>query len=197
MVTGPLDPLPGGPARPEILILPVIQSGECEIGFLPPRPALRHHEAVDEALHDDGAGILLPRPAQIGLERAHHGFEIGRGHDPRVVDGYARVLERVAPALCGHHVRLAPQRLSHVDDAVLEDYGRVAEDEVDGAVDVARFVELALRMDEESVLIPLEPARIEHRQIRGRPERHRLPSLWARRVAEGDAPGYESDAIDS
>lgn len=60
------------------------------------------------------------------------------------MDGYTRVLKRVPPALGRDHVGLAHERLSGVDDGVLDNDGGIAEDDVDGAVNVAGFEELAL-----------------------------------------------------
>lgn len=197
MVTGPLDPVRQWPTRPEILVLPIIQSTQREIRIFPSGPPIRANKPVDETLHNNGPRVLLPRPAQKRLERADDGFEIGRGHDPGVVDGYTRVLKRVAPALGGDDVGLAPQGFAHVDDAVLDDDGGIAEDEVDGAVDVAWFIELALRVDEEGVLVALETAGVEDGEVGGGPEGDRLAALWTGGVAECDSSGYESDAVDA
>lgn len=74
---------------------------------------------------------------------------------------------RVVAALCSNDVGLAFERSPDENDAVLEDYGGVAENEVDGAVDVAFSVELALGVDHESVLVALDGATVEDREIGG------------------------------
>lgn len=56
------------------------------------------------------------------------------------MDGDACILIRVTSALGSDHVCLPGQRLSDVDDAILEDDSGIAEDDVDGAVYVAGFV---------------------------------------------------------
>lgn len=60
------------------------------------------------------------------------------------MDRDPRVLVRVDPALCRDGDLLAGEGTAGVDHAVLEDDGGVAENEVDGAVDVAFLVELTL-----------------------------------------------------
>jgi len=121
--------------------------------------------------------------------------EVGGGEDPGVLDGYAGVLKRVPPTLGGDRVGLAGEGLPSVEVAVLEDDGGVAEDEVDGAVDDAGFEELALCLDEESVLEAFEGAGIEDGEIGCRPESHRLAFFLTRRVAERDSACDESKAI--
>ena len=102
------------------------------------------------------------------------------------------VLVRVGAALGGNRVLLLAHRPPRVDHAVLEDYGGVAEDEVDGAVDVALFVELTLGVDVEGVLVALEAAAVEDGEVGAGPEGHGLVVLGTGRVAECDALGDES-----
>lgn len=78
------------------------------------------------------------------------------------MDHDARVLIRVGSALRCDGVLLAWHRLPDVDGAVLDDGGCVAEDEVDGAEDLAVAVELALGVDVESVLVAFEAAPVEN-----------------------------------
>ncbi|GER35051.1 copper amine oxidase family protein [Striga asiatica] len=132
-VTGPPYPTPHVRPRPKIPILPIIQTGQGKIGVTPSGPPLRRHQLIKIGLHD-------------------HGPRVRVGHDPAAVDGYARVLERVAPPLGCHHVGLAREGSADVDDAVLEDGGCIAEDDVYGTVDEARLVKLALGLDVEGVL---------------------------------------------
>lgn len=77
--------------------------------------------------------------------------------------GDAGVLVRIGPALGRDGDLLLVHGAAGVDHAVLEDGGSVAEDEVHGAVDVALFVELPLRVDVEGVLVAFETAAEEHR----------------------------------
>lgn len=195
MVTGPLDPASSGSTRTEIMVLPVIQSRQRKIGIFPPWPPLGDHKTIYETLHNHSPRVLLPGSTQISFKGPDNRFEVGCGHDPRVVDGDTRILERVTSALGCDDVGLPYQRFPDINNAVLEDDGGVSKNEINGSIDVAWFVELTLRMDEESVLVPFEPARVEHGQIRRWPKRHRLPPLWPRSVAECDSPGYESYAI--
>lgn len=58
------------------------------------------------------------------------------------MDHDARVLVRIGLALCSDRVLLARHEEPREDVAALEDDGRIAGDEVDGAVDVAVAVEL-------------------------------------------------------
>ena len=78
---------------------------------------------------------------------------------------YAGVRSLVSPALGCHGVLLAGHRLPDVYVAVLEDHGGVAEDEVDGAIDVAVAVELLLGVDVECVLVALEAALVVDREV--------------------------------
>ncbi|KAH0465948.1 hypothetical protein IEQ34_006051 [Dendrobium chrysotoxum] len=77
------------------------------------------------------------------------------GPNPAGLNYDAGVLERVASAL----------RRYDDDAGSLYDDGCVAEDEVDGAVDVALAVELALRVDAECVLVALHAASVEYGPI--------------------------------
>ena len=93
--------------------------------------------------------------------------------------------------LGGEEVVLVGVGAAGVEVAVLEDGGGVAEDEVDGAVDVAVAVELAEGVGVEGVLIPHKAAFIECRQVRTRPHRHRLVLAGPRRVLKRYSLRYE------
>lgn len=110
------------------------------------------------------------------------------------MDRNAGVLVRIGAALGGDRVLLLAHRPPSVDHAVLEDGCCVAEDEVHGAVDVAFFVELPLRVDVEGVLVALEAAAVEDGEIGARPEGHSLVVLGTSGVAECDALGNETVA---
>lgn len=72
-----------------------------------------------------------------------------------------------------------------VDFAVLEDCCTIAEDEVDGAVDVALTVELAEGMGVECVLVALDAASEEGGLVRVDTEGHGLVVLGPCCVSEG------------
>ena len=75
--------------------------------------------------------------------------------------GDAGVLVGVGASLGGDGVLLAGERPTQVYVAALNDGDGVPEDEVDGAIDVAVAVELALGVDVEGVLVSLEAAAVE------------------------------------
>lgn len=107
------------------------------------------------------------------------------------MDNDSGILVWVCSCLCRYRVLLVAHGFPNEDVAVLEDRYGVAEDEVYGAVDVAVAVELALGVDVESVLVPLEAATVEHRVVAAGTESHRLVLLWPRRVLEGHVPCHE------
>lgn len=89
------------------------------------------------------------------------------------------------------HVLLVFVWFACVEVAVLEDDGGVAEDEIDGAVDVAFAVELAEGMNVEGVLVAHEAALVECREISPAPKGYRLVFAWACCVLKRNALGYE------
>ena len=104
------------------------------------------------------------------------------------MDGEARVLDRLLTALGCDGVLLAREALSGHDLAVLEHHGPVSEDEVHGACDVALAVELALGVGVEGVLVAVDGAAVEDREVGVRTEGHGLVLLGAGRVLEGYVP---------
>nr|GMC83740.1 hypothetical protein BHE74_00043207 [Ipomoea batatas] len=91
-----------------------------------------------------------------------------------VLDRGPRVLVRVGPPLGRQHVLLRSHGLAGHDLRVL-DHGRgVAEDEVDGAGDVAVPVELPLAVGVESVLVGVDFAAVDDGLVGSEPQRHRL-----------------------
>lgn len=104
------------------------------------------------------------------------------------MDGEARVLDGLLAALGRDGVLLAREAPPGDDLAVLEDHGAVAEDEVDGARDVALAVELALGVGVEGVLVAVDGAAVEDREVRVRTEGHGLVLLGAGGVLEGYVP---------
>ena len=82
-------------------------------------------------------------------------------------------------AVCSDGGELVLHGLSDEDVGVLEDGGGVAEDEVDGAVDLTATVELAIGVGVESVLVSLEAASEEDGFVGAHLYRHRLVPLRA------------------
>lgn len=99
--------------------------------------------------------------------------------------------------MCGDGVFLIGQSLPQVDIAVLDDGDSVAEDEVDGAIDVAVTVELAVGVDVEGVLVASEAAIVENRVVRSGKECHCLVIRGPSRVLECYALGDEAVATDT
>lgn len=113
------------------------------------------------------------------------------------MDRNACVLVRVFLALCSYGHKLVGHGLPRHDVAILEDDGRVPEDEVDGARDVALTVELAVGVGVEGVLVCVEGAPVEDRLVGTRAEGHGLVLGRPGRVLEPHVPSYEALARDS
>lgn len=76
------------------------------------------------------------------------------------MDGDASVLVGVSPALCSDDIDFV-RRVSSIDVTILKNNGCISKDEVNGAINVALFVELSLRMNKKGVLIALKATSIE------------------------------------
>lgn len=172
-------------------ILPVVKRRQREIPG-PLQPPGRVHQIPYIRKHKNGPRVLLPRPAQVGLELRLDRNQVGRGRHLASQDRYTGVLERVLSALGGVQVLLILIGSAGVEVAVLEDDGGVAEDEVDGAVDVAVAVELAEGVDVEGVLVSDKAAVVEGGEVGAAAEGHGLVLAGPGVVLEGDASGYES-----
>jgi len=98
------------------------------------------------------------------------------------VEGRARVLVGVLPALRGDRVLLAPQGQARRQRAALQHGGRVAEDEVDGAGHEALAVQVAERVRVQGVLVPVDAAAVGDGAVGAHAQRHRLVLRWPRRV---------------
>ncbi|KAL0904097.1 hypothetical protein M5K25_026169 [Dendrobium thyrsiflorum] len=98
------------------------------------------------------------------------------------MDRNPRVLVRILAVLCGDCVLLHRHWLSRPNNAFLENDGGIAEDEVDGAEDVAFAEELALRVDVKGVLVAYDAAVVDHRSVGSYTECHSLMLLWPRGV---------------
>ena len=107
------------------------------------------------------------------------------------MDGEAGALVGVFAALSGDGDLLERERDAGENAAALEDGGAVAEDEVDGAVDVTLAVELPEGVGVEGVLVPFYAAPEERRLVRVHTEGHRLVVLRPCSVPERHVPCYE------
>jgi hypothetical protein len=186
----PLDPPGRAGAGPRVHVLAVVERVEREAA-VPLEPAGRVDQRVQLRLQVHRAGVLLPWAAQVGLGGGLGGGEVGRRRHLAPLDGDARVLVGVLPPLRREDVALVRQRLARVQVAALQHHGRVAEHEVDGAVDVAVAEELPQRVHVQSVLVPHEAAPVERRQVRPHAERHRLVLRRPGRVLDRQVAGQE------
>ena len=193
-VTTPLHSPASRTPRPKVPILSIIQRPQRKF-TVPLQPPLRVHQLANVTPQEHRPRILLPRPSQKRLKITQHRDKVRTSHDARVVYYNSRGLVRVCSSLRCYCVFLLGEGFSGVDHAVLEHRCGVAEDEVDGAVDVALFVELALGVGVESVLVALEAAAVEDGEVGAGAQRHRLVVLWAGGVAECDAAGDESVSL--
>lgn len=182
MEPGPLDPAREARTGPVIPILTIPKRSQGKV-TIPLKPPSRLHQTTQVSVHVNRPRILLPRPAEIRRLR---------GKDVAVLDREPGALVRVFPALRRDGHLLKRQRDAGVYLAVLQDRGAVAEDEVDGAVDVAFTVELAERVRVEGVLVALHAAPEEGRLVRVHPQSHCLVILRPRRVPERHVSRYES-----
>lgn len=139
-VTGPFDPLLHVGSRPTILILPVKYAAGWVLPAHPFLPPDGLQEGPNLRLHNHGGGKFLPWPPQVsgGSET------VVVGRKSAFLNGNAGVLVDVLFALGCDGVELIGKWLPGPDIAVLEYHGGVAEDEVDGASDVAVPVELTV-----------------------------------------------------
>lgn len=143
-----------------VQILPIVQRTQCKRP-VPLQPSSGIHKITNVRFQINGPRILLPRTAQIRFKIRYHRNQIRPGRDFAIQDRNPGVLVRVLSSLGGEDVFLVFVRLAGVEVAVLEDDGGVAEDKVDGAVDVAFAVELAEGVDVEGVLVADEAALVE------------------------------------
>lgn len=188
----PAHPPSDGRPRPPIHVLPVVQRTQRKLAA-PRLPTGRVHRLVHVRLHHHRPRVLLPRPAEERPKLALLRRQVGGGGDLTIVDGGTGVLVRVSPALRRDGVLVAPVAgLPRVDVAVLEDGSGVAEDKVDGAVDVGVPVELAVGMGVEGVLVALDGATVDDGPVRADPQSHPLVLGRAGGVLEGDVPRHES-----
>jgi len=183
------SPIGPGP-RPIIRVLAVVQRAQNLVVVSRPfRPPRRVDNVVNERLDVHCRGKVPPWPAQIGPGPPIAGREVVRGHDGAVLDRNSRDLVRVVAALGCDCVGLARRWQLRVDVAVLEDDCCIAEDEVDGARDVAVAVELAERVGVEGVLVAVDYATVDCREVRVDAQGHGLALGRAGRVLDCEVTG--------
>lgn len=184
MVTGPLDPFPEARSRPIIHKLAVKQRIKRKIA-VPLQPPLGPNGVSDVRLENDRPGVELPRPPEVRLRGVNAGgAEVGVGGDVAELEGEAGGLVGVLAALGRDGVLLVGEALAGEDLAVLEDGSGVAEDEVDGATDLALAEELAHGVGVQGVLVGPKAAAEEDGEVGVGAERHRLVLLRPRRVLD-------------
>ncbi|OAY84518.1 hypothetical protein ACMD2_15403 [Ananas comosus] len=195
-VSGPAHPGGGVGAGALVVVLGVGQRLEAEVA-VPGEVSVAADEVADLRLHDDCVGVLAPGAAEVAADGELVGDEAAVGDDAAVVDDEAGGLVAVGAALRGDDVLLVVERAADDEDAVLEDGGGVAEDEVDGAGDDAVAVELPHRVRVERVLVALHPAVQENGPVRLHAQRHRLVLDRPCRVAESYARAHEPIPMNS
>lgn len=193
MVAGPVNPGRRVGAGSTVHVLGVVERVQREAAVpLEPTPG------VDELLHlglyEHRPRVELPRPSEVGGEVCEDGDEVCGGGDLAALHDDAGVLVGVLPPLRGEDVLLAGVRSARVEAAALEHGGGVAEDEVDGAVDVAVAVELAEGVGVERVLVPREAAAVEGGEVGVDAEGHRLVLARPRRVLHRQVARQETRA---
>lgn len=192
----PIDPLPQPRPSPIVHKLRVKQSIQCKIAA-PLEPTLRPNGAANVRLHHNGPRILLPGPAQVRGSGVDGAQKVGIRRDVAELKGESGGLIGVLPALRGDGVFLVGEAFLGEDGAVLEDGGGIAENEVDGAADVAVAEELAHRVGVKGVLVACNAASEEHREIGVGSQRHRLVLLRSGGVLECYIARYESSPANS
>ncbi|PWZ33994.1 hypothetical protein Zm00014a_036117, partial [Zea mays] len=182
-----------------VVVLGVEERAEREVA-VPRHPAGGVDQRVHLRLHDHRARVELPGPAEVGGDGERRvGGEVGRGGDGAALHRGARVLVRVGAPLRRHRVALPLHGQPRVEVAVLEHHGGVAEHVVHGAVDVAAAVELPEGVRVQRVLVRLEAALVERREVRAGAQRHRLvlrrPGRVPERHVHRNKPGPENSCI--
>ena len=182
-VTRPGYPCRGVRTRSPVLILTIIERAQREIPR-PLEPTGRIDQISYQGVHIHGSRILFHWSAEVVLERSFHGDKISCSSYLAALDGNSSVLIWILPTLRSEYVRLIVIGLAGVKAAVLQHNSGVAEDEVDGAVDIAFAVELPERVDVEGILVADETAPVEDGEVRAAAQCHRLLLAWSRRVLE-------------
>ena len=197
METGPLDPATHRGTWPVVVVLGVVDRVRRG-GVLPWQPPLGVPHVGNRRLHEDDAGVRLPRTAQVRFHAACLG-EIVVGRHRARLEAEAPIAVGLVSPLRSEGVLLSLNRQAREDVAVLKHGRRVAENEVHRARDFALAVELPPELGVERVLVAAEGAAEHHGLIRIGQERHRLPQLLPRagRVLDAEITGYEAPAENS
>lgn len=157
----------------------------------PREPPSGLDKVVDEGLHNYSSGEFLPGPAQVSRELEPNRVVVRVGDKGAVLDDDGGGLATLLAALGGDDALLVVHRTADDEAAVLEDCGGVAEDEVDGAGDVAVAVELALGVGVKGVLVAVHGAPVEDHLVGVHSQRHRLVLVRSGGVLEADIPRSE------
>ncbi|RDX74403.1 hypothetical protein CR513_45859, partial [Mucuna pruriens] len=142
--TRPLHPLVSSSTGSFITILCKIQRPQHRASVTRPlNPPPRRNSIVNGTLHHHSPRILFPGSPQKRTIRVFHSRKIRARRYATLVNRKARVLSGVCSSVCENGVVAAAAGTAKHQAAALENGGGVAEDEVDGSVDVAFSVELA------------------------------------------------------
>ncbi|GER24719.1 plant invertase/pectin methylesterase inhibitor, partial [Striga asiatica] len=188
-----IDQMKPGPFHPSSRVRPgsrvvelrVVRGVEREIPN-PLAPPGRLNRPIHKRLHVNRPRVFLPWSAEVCLDSAIAGRQVFGCPDCTILDRDARVLVGVGSALGSNCVELPGHWEARPEAAALKNDGRVAEDEVDRAVDMAVAVELSEGVDVQCVLVSLEAAIVEDREIGPVSEGNCLVLGGARRVSDGD-----------
>lgn len=189
--------------RPRDPELAVEERLEREVA-VPRQPPFRPHDELHVGVDEHRPRVLLPRPPEVGpVDGGFLAVErdvVVAAVDDAAAEDEAGGLGGVGAAVGGEGVGLAVLRVELTGEeeyeAIVEDGGGVAEDEVDGAGDAAVPVELPEGVGVEGVLVAQEFHGVDDGQVAVGAEGHRLVGVRPGRVGEGQVPGSESVAAD-
>lgn len=149
---------------PRVVILDVVERVERERPH-PGGPPLGVDEALDVGLHDDRPRQLLPGAAEVDLEGRVGLEQLLLGREGAALDDGDAGEVLLGAALRRHHAGLVRVGLAHDEVALLEDRDGVAEDEVNGAADLALAVQLAVDLRVQGVLVAVHVDVVEDAQV--------------------------------
>lgn len=149
----------------------------------PLKPPGRFNLWAQVWLHENCSRVGFPRATEVRVISAIH---------KAILEWETSILVRVFSTLCSDCYLLTRQRNPVVDVRVLNYNETVPKYYVDRAVNVTVAVELAKGVCVQSVLVPLDATPVKDWTIWVDAQCHSLATLWARSVAEGYIPRYES-----
>jgi len=159
-------------------------------GVVPVVPCPGRDDSGEVRPGEDDGGVGAPRPAQPHLPRAHDGAAHER--EARLLGRRRAAVRRDAPRDGAARGGVG----DGADGAAEVEGARVAEDEVDGALDVAAAEQVAALLVQQCVLRAVEAAPVEGGLVAGDAQRHRLAARAPRvrggsRVLDADVVGHE------